>query len=126
MSSQRSIEFVLFFTRGVSLRIWDEAGILAREVALYQKLMEHGAHVSFVTYGDKSETALANRIPGIHVLNNRWNLPIEWDQRKGAVCKSNQIDGAEVALAAARRSGAKFIARCGYLLSEFQEQQHGV
>lgn len=132
MKSQRSIELVLFFTRGVSLCIWDEAGILAREVALYQKLMERGAQVSFVTYGDKSDTALANRIPGIHVFNNRWNLPIEWYQRKlelfpptGAVFKSNQIDGAEVALAAARRAGAKFVARCGYLLSAVETQTHG-
>ncbi|MEX2144504.1 MAG: glycosyltransferase family 4 protein [Anaerolineales bacterium] len=132
MTAQKSIELVLFFTRGVSLRTWDEAGMLAREVALYHKLLEHGVRVSFVTYGDRSELNYSAQIPGIRIVNNGWSLPTHWYQRKlallpprGNVFKSNQVDGAEVALAAARRAGGKFVARCGYLLSAVQARTHG-
>ncbi|MDX6517564.1 MAG: hypothetical protein QOF50_410 [Gaiellaceae bacterium] len=41
------------------------------------------------------------------------------------VVKSNQIEGAEVALRAARRWRKKFIARCGYLLSDFSLRRYG-
>src|SRR3989304_4443882 len=54
-------------------------------------------------------------------INANWSC----SRQKGAVFKSNQIDGAEVALAAARRAGAKFVARCGYLLSAVEAQTHG-
>ena len=41
------------------------------------------------------------------------------------VFKSNQVAGAELALRAARRRGAPFVARCGYLLSDFEARRHG-
>ena len=132
MAPQKPVELVLFFTRGVSLRIWDETGILARETALYQRLQQHKIRVRFVTYGNNGETAFASRIPGIQILRNNWNLPPAWYQKKlglfppnGNVFKSNQVDGAQVGLAAARRRGARFLARCGYLLSQVQERTHG-
>ncbi len=132
MTSQKPIELVLFFTRGVSLQTWDEAGILAREVALYQRLQEKNIAVSFVTYAENDENRYADRAPGIRILSNHWNLPPSWYQKKlelfppeGMVFKSNQVDGAQIALAAARRAGARFVARCGYLLSQVQENTHG-
>lgn len=123
---------VLFFTQGVSLQTWDEVGMFAREVALYQRLQWREVEPSFVTYGNGNDLQFANRLPGIEIICNRLNLPLEWYQRQlrwsppqGDVFKSNQVAGADVALAAARRAKAKLIARCGYLLSEFQEQKYG-
>ena len=33
-----NVRLVLFFTRGLSLRVWDQIGILEREAALYRRL----------------------------------------------------------------------------------------
>ena len=130
------MDLTLFFTWGVSLGTWDDAGMLEREVAIYGKLVEKGATVSFVTYGGGGETDYAGRLPDIRVLSNRWHLPLKLyarliprlhaqDLRRTDVVKSNQVAGAETALAAARRFGKKFIARCGYLPSEFARHSHG-
>jgi glycosyltransferase involved in cell wall biosynthesis len=137
MSDLRRIKLVLFFTRGVSLKTWDNLGMFEREVALYHRLQEHGVQVRFVSYGDASDLAYADRLPGIRILCNRWKLPTRWYiclvswlypllWWGDMVFKSNQIQGADVALQAARRFGEKFIARCGYLYSDFMERQHGL
>ena len=54
---ERPFRLVLFFTRGVSLRAWDEAGLLDREAALYRRLAEQGVEVSFITYGRDDDLA---------------------------------------------------------------------
>jgi glycosyltransferase involved in cell wall biosynthesis len=130
------LRLVLFFTRGVSLKTWDNIGMFEREVALYRRLQEHGVQVSFVTYGDAPDLTYADRLPGIRILCNRWGLSQKWYIRfvswlypllwyRLTVFKSNQVQGADVALRVARRFGKRFIARCGYLYSEFMERQHG-
>ena len=47
-----NVRLVLFFTRGLSLRVWDEIGILSREAALYRRLAPVLRRIAFVTYGD--------------------------------------------------------------------------
>jgi glycosyltransferase involved in cell wall biosynthesis len=121
---------VLFFTRDISLKTWDEIGMFEREVALYRRLQEYGVQVSFVTYGDASDLAYADRLPGIHILCNRWGLSPEryeqllpllhWRHLLAArVYKTNQTEGAGVALLAKRLFRKKMIARCGYMWSLF-------
>ena len=127
------MDLTLYFTRGVSLRTWEQAGMLTREVALYRRLAEKGAGVRLVTYGGRGEAA---RVPGIEVLCNRWGLPGRLYEaflpklhgkalRGTSVVKSNQVAGADLALAAARRHGKPFVARCGYLPSEFARHADG-
>lgn len=136
MSELGRIDLVLFFTRGVSLKTWDRIGLFEHEVALYYHLQTYGVQVAFITYGDASDLAYADRLPGIRILCNRWGLsrwwyvrliawfyPMLW--RGPAVFKSHQLPGANIALRAARRFGKKFIARCGYLHSDFMERRHG-
>lgn len=132
-TSPSQSELVLFFTDGVSLATWDEGGMLPREVALYRRLVQLGARVEFVTYGGAVEHEYASRLGGIHLRHNAFNLPpklyktsLRWFPPRGHVFKSNQVSGSEIALAAARRAGARFVARCGYLLSFVDEQTHGV
>jgi glycosyltransferase involved in cell wall biosynthesis len=136
MSDFGRINLVLFFTRGISLRTWDEMGIFEREVALYRHLNERGVQVSFITYGDGSDLSYADHLPGIRILCNRWRLPERWYIRLvswlhpllwpgPAVFKSNQVLGADIALRAARRCGKKFIARSGYLPSNIDAWYHG-
>ncbi len=131
------MNLALFFTSGVSLGDWEGIGLLEREVAIYRQFMaDHGAGVSFITYGGRGERAYENQLAGIAVHGNRWGLPKslyrrliprlhEKVLRQATVLKSNQVLGADVALAAARRYGKPFVARCGYLHSDFMEKAHG-
>ena len=130
------LRVVLFFTRGVSLRTWDKGGMFAREVALYKRLQERGVHVTFVTYGDEGDLEYADRIPGITICCNQSQAPPPKDgelpdwldadaMRSADLIKTNQTDGAEIALRAARRFEKPLIARCGYMWSEFLARQHG-
>ncbi|MCW5875595.1 MAG: glycosyltransferase family 4 protein [Anaerolineales bacterium] len=132
MAKTEQSDLVLFFTEGVSLATWDEGGMLPREVALYQRLTERGKRIEFVTYGGPGDQKYAKKLHGIQLRHNVHRLPwalyklgLQWMPPHGKVFKSNQVYGAQVVLKAAHTAGAKFIARCGYLLSDFQERQHG-
>jgi len=126
---------VLFFTRGVGLSRWDQTGMFERETALYHKMRGCVRGVTFVTYGGREDLSYGEGLAGIHVVCNRWGLPAGLYAamlsrfyplcRGPAVFKSNQVPGADVALRAARRSGARFVARCGYLYSDFMGHKHG-
>ena len=130
-----NVRLVLFFTRGLSLRVWDQIGILEREAALYRRLAAALRRITFVTYGDH-DRSYASRLGGIRVQSNRWGLSaaryerylehvLPWSWIGPVVIKSNQIQGADVALAAARLRKKPFIARCGYLPSDNLERAHG-
>jgi len=130
------MRLVLFFSRGVSLKTWDDVGMFDREVALYRRLQEQGVQSTFVTYGGARDLSYMDRLNGIRILCNKWRLPqrlyvklLCWLYpnflRGSVVVKSNQVWGADVALRAARRFGKRFIARCGYLPSDFAARQHG-
>ena len=126
----------LFLTRGMSLRAWDDIGLLDREAAPYRRLEPMLRRVMFVTYGDRQDLTYAPRLGGIRVLCNRWRVSpqlyeryltkaMPWSWRGPVVVKSNQVQGAEIALEAARRRGKPFIARCGYLPSDNMERSRG-
>jgi glycosyltransferase involved in cell wall biosynthesis len=134
MSSKRHL--CVFFTKDVSLRTWDETGMIDREVAIYRWLQSNGVKVSFVTYGDKTDLDYADRLPGINILCNRWQLSmrqyIRWlpvlhalHFSQASAFKTNQTNGATVALRVARLWRKPLIARCGYMWSEFEEHRHG-
>ncbi len=131
-----SVNLVLFFTRGVSLRTWAMMGMLDREVAIYRRLMEHDFQVSFVTYGDASDLNYRERLPGIRVLCNEASLPPEEYEAELLtihsraledchVIKTNQSNGAEFALDAARTFKKPLVARCGYMWSLNWEREFG-
>lgn len=120
----------VFFTRDVSLALWDKMGTIDREAAIYLRLLERGIKVGFVTYGGPDEHLYANRIPGVRILPNTLNLPTviyerlipvlhaRW-LRKTDIIKTNQTNGAQAALRAARMWKKPLVARCGYMWSEF-------
>ncbi|MCX8043095.1 MAG: glycosyltransferase family 4 protein [Desulfobacterota bacterium] len=132
----RSFHLLLFFTRGVSLQIWKRLGIFDREVALYRSLQAHGIKVSFITYGNRYEYDLAKNLPGITVLYNRWHLPPAWYARllpvlhspwirRASIIKTNQLNGALIAVRAARLWHKPCVVRCGYLWSDFAMREYG-
>ena len=120
----------LFFTLGVSLADWQEAGYLQREAAYYHRLAVHVGPITFVTYGGDEDLALEKKLGGIRVLNNPEGLLPEAFVRRApdmyrdalagvAIVKSNQIKGAQAVIRAAELTGAQAIVRGGYLLSRF-------
>ncbi|MBP1691214.1 MAG: glycosyltransferase [Bacteroidetes bacterium] len=126
----------LFFTRGVSLRAWDQIGMLDREMALYKRLRDCGIDVTLVTYGGSEDLSYSQQFPGIRILANSAGLP--QDQYEAAIeqihavplaqidlFKSNQTNGADVALRVARHFGRPLVARCGYMWSSFAAMEGG-
>lgn len=125
-----TMHLVLFFTRGVSLSTWASVGSLERELAIYLRLQAKGIKVSFITFGGRDEWQYRERLQGIEILCNRWGLPAQWYQRllpvlharalsRAAVIKTNQTNGADLALRAARIWRKPLVARCGFMWSEF-------
>lgn len=111
--------------------------MFSREVALYQRLQNKGIRVTFITYGYHDTELYTERLQGIQICCNRWRLPAslyEWlipylhgfTLSRADLIKTNQTNGADLALRAARRWHLPCIVRQGYLLSEFMEQQYGM
>ena len=130
------MNLILFFTRHLNLATWNMAGMFDREVALYKELQTLGVDVGFVTYGKIEETRFQRQIPGIRILYNKWMLPGRWynkwihrlhprAMRRADIIKTNQTDGAEWALKAARLYNKPLLARCGYMWSEFMARDYG-
>ncbi|MEO1287763.1 MAG: glycosyltransferase family 4 protein [Chloroflexota bacterium] len=130
------IRMVLFFTRNIRLADWHRVGSTKREVAIYQKLRDYNVHTEFITYGQRDDARLASEIIDIPVHVNylsvkprryeRWlsylhALPL----RRADVYKTNQTNGADIALAAAKQWHKPLIARFGYMHSFNIGKQHG-
>ena len=127
---------VLFFSGGISLKKWNDSGILDREIALYRRLRPQFNQITFVTYGDAGDSRFRDQIGDINLVLNKWRLPQRVYERSLAVShpkiwrgdtilKTNQIVGAETALRAARLFNKRLVVRCGYLLSLNTERQFG-
>jgi glycosyltransferase involved in cell wall biosynthesis len=125
----------LFFTLGNSLEVWDQYGILERETALYHRLAEKGVDTTFITYG-RRERRYLERLPDIDVRFNSYGLPSRLYERllpylhrrslrECGIFKTNQANGAQVALRAARLLHKPLVVRCGYMWSDFAARYHG-
>ncbi|MDR3574630.1 MAG: glycosyltransferase family 4 protein [Anaerolineaceae bacterium] len=123
-------QLVLFMTRGMSLSAWAKIGMFDREVALYLAMLPYWSKISIVTYGGKQELNYADKIAGIHILCNRWQLPAGLYRRlipllhastlrQASVFKTNQTSGGQTVLACAKFHHKPFAARSGYMLSDF-------
>ena len=126
---------LIVFSRGMSLRGWQRAGMLDRELSLYQRLRPHCTHLTFLTYGADDDVALAGAVPDVEVLTNRWRLPANlysvlapWLHRRAlagtTLVRTNQLNGAWLAARIAAATGARLIARGGFLWSDFVARLH--
>lgn len=134
MNSLKEAHLVLFLTAGASLQYWHKVGFLSREAELYQRLLPHVGRISWVTYGGVSDLQYQDVIPGIHILYNRWRLPIQvyiqqlpWLHRaafqSATLLKSEQTGGVEAALRTAEFFGKRLIARSGFSLALFAQYE---
>ena len=133
--SVQDLRLVLLLPHGGSLSAWGRNGSLQREMAACRRLAEMGGNIAVISYGGAEDLKYQSQLPGIHIAVNRFKLPdkiyaraIPWLHRKclarATVIKSRQISGSRVALRIAKRFKIPFIARCGYLLSEFESHEN--
>lgn len=112
-------------TYGSSLAVWDDAGILERELALYEEHAKHNVRTLIVSYGGERDLELARRFPFLDVVCNRWMLhprvyrtllPLVHCKklRTANVFKTNQMYGAHVADRCATFAGRPLVIRQGY------------
>jgi hypothetical protein len=118
----------LFMTYGGSLKIWQDAGILRREMSLYQALCARGAKISIVSYADSSDRDYFSEEfaqAGITLLTRPDCLPmrlyaktIGWVHEEvlsGAnIFKTNQVFGAAEAVRAGRFCSKPVVTRMGF------------
>jgi glycosyltransferase involved in cell wall biosynthesis len=121
---------VVFFSRGMSLDGWREAGIAERELSLLSRLRSQVASLALVTYGGPAELQWQDVVPGVEILTNRWGLGSNaysllapWLHRarlRGTdVFRTQQINGAWAAVIARRLFGGRLVVRGGFVWSSF-------
>ncbi len=111
------MKILLTFTFKYSLKTWENAGILERELNYYQKISEkYGVNYVFLTYGDETESYFLSDYPNIEIIpmfkyikhtNNKYflflktlTLPllIRRELKEVSVVKTNQLNGAWLAI----------------------------
>lgn len=140
---EKTPSLALFFTRGVSLRLWIESGLFDREKLLYEEHLNRGilSQVYFLTYGSgdfiysetfKKKGLLHQNIqivPMPKIFNGKignliysFLMPIIKFKIIKTVCilKTNQIDGSWSAVIAKWLFGKVLIVRTGFTYSQLQ------
>lgn len=124
----RSLSIILFLSRGNSISTWDKAGILDREMALYEEFVRLGHSVSLVSWGRLEDFKFRGRFKGIQILHNSLCLPtltyerfLPWLHastfRQGDIFKTNQSSSAPVARKVADVFGKMMVMRFGFMWS---------
>jgi len=133
MKKTGNINLILFFTEGMSLESWAKLGMLAREAAIYRRLVSKGINCSFVTYGQSNEANYLSDVKGINVIYNSDNLLKSLYKKtmpflnlgtflRADIFKTNQISGSKYALTLKKIFRKKLIARCGWIPSMFAQK----
>lgn len=139
---RNDINLIVFFTYGVSLKIWSDTGLIEREIKLYKRLIENGVNVSFITYGDNTDFEFQALVENINILplyskirrpNSRilrlvhsFILPFIFrrEMRDSDILKTKQILGAWNAVLSKWIWHKPLIVRCGYELYRFSILQN--
>lgn len=136
----RDKTLALFFTTGVSLKTWYDAGIIIRDTALYNEISKHLKHIYFFTYGGKEDLQFKN-----YLADNITIIPVPFLQtsrskskivrlfmliysillpfihykvlRNVDFIKSHQMRGGLIAAFCKILFRKKQVARCGFLPS---------
>ncbi|MEA2062938.1 MAG: glycosyltransferase family 4 protein [Gemmatimonadota bacterium] len=125
------MRLALFFTFEMSLKKWDQAGILDRELALYRRLAEHGVQADLITYGDTDDLEYAHCLgPGLEVhpcfttgSHNKWMrfflswlAPLKYRKilHRADLVKTKQMWGSWSGLLSKVLLGKKWVLRCGF------------
>jgi glycosyltransferase involved in cell wall biosynthesis len=127
---------VVFLTYGSSLETWKDAGIIDRELAIYEEHAQHGVRVDIISYGAVHEKKIAANYPFIRVHHNAQGLHPRLYAlalpalhrhalRTGDIYKTNQAYGSHIASRCARLWRKPWVLRQGYGHYENREKEHG-
>jgi glycosyltransferase involved in cell wall biosynthesis len=127
------LRIIIFFTYGVSLKIWADSGLLQREIRIYNELMrKYNIQFYFLTYGGVEDRQWECELKGIKLLPVYERLPrlrykwmsffqtflIPWFFRKEfklvEILKTNQIWGGWVAVLVKLIFNKPLFVRCGF------------
>lgn len=119
-----------FMTGGVSLKAWEETGLLNRELELYKRLANKLQRINIVTYGGKEDRYICTDIKVLSTVWDRnykkvaFSLLLKYMPHiyRTDIFKTNQIHGAEPAIWMKKILKKKLIIRCGYLPSYAMRQ----
>lgn len=136
MDCLKTKKLALFFTVGISVKIWEKVGNLEREIKPYIKLAENYSEVIFFSYGDSEDEKIikkySDKIKVCYKKNNLNNkiysflLPFFYKKelKDINIYKTNQMPGAWAALIAKKLYKKKLIIRCGYEWLDFLERSN--
>jgi len=128
---QKPLNLLLIFTTDISLKIWDNHGILTREIELYKRLTNRRVNISLLTYGDKSDLIFSNYLENINIIPIKKSvkkkhftflrtlsfLIRKWRLFKNInIIKTNQMRGSWVSWVFKLFFRKKIVIRCGYEL----------
>ena len=137
VKNNKNIRLCLVLTEGMSFQLWDEYGLLYREIALYKELLNHGVHTTFISFGNASELSYKNKFKEFDIIYNRWGLPnslyikyinlLNFKKLKSIdLVKTNQIESINTATNIAKFWEKPILGRMGYLKSVMILLVHGV
>lgn len=127
----------LFLTEKNSLKTWEQAGILSREIAPYNLLANYFKKIYFFTDGDEQDLRYQPRLaPNIEVVTRNRKMPfkkyhrllplLHWGKiRHCRFIKTNQLKTRAALIAKILNPRAKLIVRTGYLPSLFEKDSQG-
>lgn len=116
MPEKKPFIVTLFFTTDISLELWDQTGLLHRELTVYRRLANKNLHFQLLTYGSSDDRSISTGSPYITVLPIYERLPFSPNPllrlllsffipvlfsnelRRSSLFKSNQMWGSHVAL----------------------------
>jgi glycosyltransferase involved in cell wall biosynthesis len=140
---------VLAFSDGVSVRVWQDTGLLEREWEIYRRLSSRFGRIVLVTYGRADDAELLPRLSSsaqVALVCNATGLKREkylaavpqlvadrLGDARTVIVKTNQMSGGDAAVAITRglrreRGGGRtvaLVARGGYLWSQFAAWESG-
>ncbi|MDX9704028.1 MAG: glycosyltransferase, partial [Candidatus Auribacterota bacterium] len=129
---------VLFFTWDVSLELWEEKGLLQREILYYTRLAEQGVQVYLLTWGSQKDLEIARRFhDNIQVIPLYCYIPAPKNKifrailsplalwvarstlRRSNIIKTNQMWGGWIAVLAKFFFCKPLLVRTGFELYRF-------
>lgn len=128
----------LFFTIGVSLKTWQEIGILSREIKSYNLLSKYFEKIYFITYGIDDLKFKKNLAENIEILPKKFPflpsaiyaffIPFIYikELKDSDVYKTNQMAASLPAILAKLLYKKKLIVRCGYEWFFFLKKRKGL
>ena len=137
VKNNKNIRLCLVLTEGMSFQLWDEYGLLYREITLYRELINHGVHTTFISFGNASELSYKNKFKEFDIIYNKWGLSnsiyikfinlLNFKKLKNIdIVKTNQIESINTAINIANFWEKPILGRMGYLKSFQKKKLHGV